>query len=169
MVSGHVAASDCERIRPGLVAQPANTASSLTFCLGGGWIWARSAATSTPRGWRAVAATAVAVGLGSAAYHGPGGHWSRIAHDASNVLLAATLAGTLTAAGSPPRPARQRLAGLGAVASLLIHHLSRTGGRLCCPDRVMQGHAAWHILGASALVAVAEAHRSADLVPDHHP
>jgi hypothetical protein len=158
MVPGHVAASDCERVRPGLVAQPANTASSLAFCVSGGWIWARSATTNTPQGWRAVAAAAVAVGLGSAAYHGPGGRWGRVVHDASNVLLGATVAGTLAAAGQPTRPALRYLSGLGAVAGLLVHRFSRTGRRLCRPDRALQGHAAWHLLAAASLVAAPEAH-----------
>ena len=33
MTVAHVAASDCERVRPGLIGQPANTVSSLAFLL----------------------------------------------------------------------------------------------------------------------------------------
>jgi hypothetical protein len=31
--------------------------------------------------------------------------------------------------------------------------LGRTGGPLCDPDSVLQGHAAWHLLSAAALAA----------------
>lgn len=90
-----VAASDCERCRPGLVAQPVNTASSLAYVVAGAAM-ARDA-RRRPRRRRSEAAVGwatVAAGLGSVAYHGPGGRLGRRAHDAS---LLATL-GLLTVA-----------------------------------------------------------------------
>ena len=85
-----VAASDCERCRPSLVTQPANTASSLAYVAAGAAAVAEARRrrpgdrpASTAVGW-----SLVAVGVGSVAYHGPGGAVGRWAHDAS--LLAMT-------------------------------------------------------------------------------
>lgn len=84
-----IAASDCERCRPGLVAQPVNTASSLAYVAAGAAM-VRDA-RRRPRRRRSEVAlgwATVAVGLGSVAYHGPGGRLGHRAHDAS---LLATL------------------------------------------------------------------------------
>ncbi|MBX3286943.1 MAG: hypothetical protein KF703_16465 [Actinobacteria bacterium] len=81
-----IAASDCERCRPGLVAQPVNAASSLAY-VGVGGALARRAGRGR-RSERALAWATVAVGLGSVAYHGPGGRLGQRTHDAS---LLATL------------------------------------------------------------------------------
>ena len=154
----HVAASDCERIGAGLVAQPANTLSSLAYCIVGGWIWKRSAAAPDPRPWRLLGATSVFVGLGSAAYHGPGGPVSHLAHDAGIVLL---LPAAALAVATEARPARRRFslaAALGLGAGIAVHGLSRTGGPLCRPDSLVQGHAVWHVLGAAALMGLAAAY-----------
>lgn len=92
----HVAASDCERCRSGPVAQPVNTASSLAYVAAGLVVLRGEAAATghrrgpTPRsalGWAAVAA-----GLGSVAYHGPGTALGRYVHDASLLALLATMA-----------------------------------------------------------------------------
>lgn len=94
----HVAASDCERCRPGLVAQPVNAASSLAFVAAGSAMVAaadRSASDPGPgRAEVAVGWAAVAAGLGSVAYHGPGTAFGRYLHDAS---LLALLAGVVVA------------------------------------------------------------------------
>jgi hypothetical protein len=53
----------------------------------------------------------------------------------------------------------RRAAGPAAVAAgafvlgAVINSLSRTGGPLCRPKSVLQGHAAWHVLSAAALAA----------------
>ena len=47
------------------------------------------------------------------------------------------------------RPAALAFALLGA--GVLVSVLSRTDGQLCDPDSLLQGHAVWHVLGASAL------------------
>lgn len=85
---GHVAAADCERCRDGVVAQPVNTVSSLAFCVAGGELVRRSAGrrAETALGWSAVAA-----GLGSVAYHGPGTRAGQVLHDASLITMLATL------------------------------------------------------------------------------
>ncbi|HMS89416.1 MAG TPA: hypothetical protein PKE56_13270 [Acidimicrobiales bacterium] len=87
----HVAASDCERCRPGLVAQPVNAMSSLAFVATGialvaGADRAVGSSADAAVGWAAVAA-----GLGSVAYHGPGTSAGRYVHDATLVGLLATV------------------------------------------------------------------------------
>lgn len=73
-------AADCERIRGGRVGQPANATSAAWLALSGAWI-----------AWRhrhhehalLVGAVVAAAGVGSVAYHGPGGRLSGWAHDAT--------------------------------------------------------------------------------------
>lgn len=50
-------------------------------------------------------------------------------------------------------PARLRWVLLGAVAAAVINVAGRTGGPLCDPESLLQGHAAWHIATAVALGA----------------
>lgn len=144
----HVAASDCERIRPGLIGQPANTASSLAFVVAAVPI-ARRARDSRSAAWAGVAAAAAFEGLGSVAYHGPGGRLAKGVHDAGLVALVATT--VVARLGEQPRQVRPRAAVLGAVA-FALHALSRTGGPLCSCNSRLQGHAAFHVLAASVLV-----------------
>jgi hypothetical protein len=111
----HVAASDCERCRPGLVAQPVNAASSLAFVVAGAAMVAgadrvggaggsgsgpRSGSPEAAVGWAAVAA-----GLGSVAYHGPGTAVGRYLHDASLLaLLASVVVADVVRHGGRPAP-----------------------------------------------------------------
>ena len=83
--------SDCEQIGQGLLAQPANTLSSLAYVLAGVLLLRRSLAGRTgARTMPMVYAVAViGVGIGSAAFHGPMPAWGRFAHDLS---IAAVLA-----------------------------------------------------------------------------
>ena len=147
----HVAASDCERIRAGLVGQPANTVTSLAFVVAAVPI-ARRARDTRSLAWAGVAASAALEGIGSVAYHGPGGRMAKAVHDAGLVALATTL--VVARVTDRPVRLRPRAAGLGAAAALL-HTLSRTGGPLCSCDSRLQGHAAFHLLAAAALVAAA--------------
>ena len=114
----HVAASDCERCRHGVVAQPANAASSLAYVGAGGVILQRN--RDAPRrsevvlGWSAIAA-----GLGSVAYHGPGTTLGRFAHDAGliSMLAMVVVADTeLTTDRTAPGPL---LAAVPAIAAAL--------------------------------------------------
>jgi hypothetical protein len=148
----HVATSDCERIRPGLIGQPANALSSLAFVAAAVPIARRSRGAN--RAWAGVAAAAAFEGLGSVAYHGPGGRLSKAVHDAGLVALAVTL----TAARATERPRRVRPAALAlGAAAVTLHALSRTGGPLCSCDSRLQGHALFHLLAAAALVAAGPA------------
>ena len=145
----HVAASDCERIRPGFIGQPANAASSLAFVAAAVPIW--RGATGRRAAWRWVAAALAFEGAGSVAYHGPGGRASKFVHDAG--LLGLALAFARVARDDPaslrPRPAPVALAAM----ALLLHSLSRTGGPLCSCNSRLQGHAVFHVLAATAIAA----------------
>ncbi len=149
LAASHVACGDCERIRPGLVAQPANTLSSLAYIVAG-MIIARRAHRDGGRFKRhrlAVAVAAVATGAGSVAYHGPGGRCSKRLHDGALVALGLAVAARKRA-GQALSPAAS---GVVAAASV-IHAASRTGRPLCNPNSRFQGHALWHLATAIALV-----------------
>lgn len=149
----HVAASDCEAIRPGRIGQPANTLSSLAFVAAAVPI-ARAAHHRGRPAWWAVAVAAAAEGVGSVAYHGPGGRHAKRLHDAGLVALVATLAVALASEGTPVHR-RPRTAALSA-AAITLHRLSRTGGPLCSCRSPLQGHAVFHVLAAAAIAAAAE-------------
>ena len=81
--------ADCERLADGLLTQPVNALSSLAFVLVGIGLIARTPAHKVdyrPRA-RALATALVLVGLGSVAFHGPGGTWADWVHDASITAL----------------------------------------------------------------------------------
>lgn len=148
----HAATSDCERVRPGLIGQPANTVSSLAFVAAAVPVW--RASREPGRGaWAGVAAALAVEGLGSVGYHGPGGHRSKLVHDAGLLALTGAL-GAACATDRAVRPLRPLPLGLG-VAAAALHALSRTGGPLCGCDRRVQGHAVFHVLAAAAVVSAA--------------
>lgn len=78
-------AADCEAIGAGLLAQPVNALTSLAYIAAGVRLLLRSGGLPRSVRWRprAYGAALIAVGVGSFAYHGPGGELSRVAHDAS--------------------------------------------------------------------------------------
>ncbi len=86
-MSGHVAVGDCERCRPGPVAQPINTVSSLAFVAAGVPL-----VRGRRRAVRAVGWAAVATGAGSVLFHGPGGTVGKYLHDASLITLLGLMA-----------------------------------------------------------------------------
>jgi hypothetical protein len=176
----HPAAGDCEQLRPGLLAQPVNAASSLAYVAAGAWLWRRSPAADA----RAFAALVAANGVGGVAFHGPGdrashwlhdtalvgtlaamavGHpgWTAAATTAAGVGLAvrptatnaASVVGTVLVAGAEARRGRRPAARTGALllAAAAVNVLTRTGGRCCRPASPWQGHALWHVLTAVAL------------------
>jgi hypothetical protein len=194
--------SDCEEIRPGLVAQPVNALSSLAYVVGGVWVATRGVRAERPA---AVAFGGLlgAVGVGSVLYHGPCPPGAQQAHDASlaaalgvvvlhntaaiggrhHLVRGAAQAGAAIAAALPVLPNGRftnhvaTVLGIAAVTtealSVRRHHprgpaaaaagtlalgalvnvLSRTGGPLCRPNSLLQGHAAWHVLSAISLAA----------------
>jgi hypothetical protein len=196
-------ASDCEEIRPGLIAQPANAVSSLSYVAAGGWVARRGLQAGRPAAM-AFGALLAAVGVGSVLYHGPCPPGAQQAHDTSlaatlglvvlhnsiavmglerdvpdllqigaavgaavpvlprgrhtNSLVALLGAAAVTTevisvrAGSHgPRPAAA--AGVGLALGAAVLALSRTGGPLCRPKSLLQGHALWHLLSATSLAA----------------
>jgi hypothetical protein len=78
---------DCERLVDGFLAQPVNAVSSLAFVLVGTavMVWRRGGRQAV-LGW-IFGLVLVLVGLGSLAFHGPGGTIAGWAHDASITAL----------------------------------------------------------------------------------
>jgi hypothetical protein len=112
----HVAAGDCERCRTGLIAQPVDTVSSLAFVVAGIPLVRGRRPITRALGWAAVAA-----GLGSVAYHGPGTAAGRYVHDASLIALLGLMAlddGGRAAGRTPPPVALAVLPVLAAVGAL---------------------------------------------------
>jgi len=166
---GHLAWSDCERVRPGFIAQPVNTWSSLAYCVAGAWIIARGPIASRVPS-PVLGGMAVVAGVGSVAYHGPGGLPAHVAHDAGAYGLGATMAATaVTARRWPHRPVLAAAAVVTAVAGVAVHHRSRTDRPWCRPDARLQGHAAWHVLGAIGTLLLAESLRVPAPVPAPDP
>src|SRR5688500_20040889 len=98
-VVGVMGGADCEGLRPGILAQPANALSSLAFVAVGIWLLWRGRPADGGRLARLAGAGAfVAGGLGSPAYHGPQPDWADLAPDGSiawvgGVLVAAAPGG----------------------------------------------------------------------------
>lgn len=145
MTEVHAACGDCEAIRPGLVGQPVNTATSLAYVAGAiAVVQGRGA-----RRWWWVAAL-TGLGLGSIGYHGPGTRAGKLAHDAS-LPFALAVAGVGT---RRPNRGRRGAGLLGAVAGA-IWFVSRTESPLCRPQSRWQWHGAWHVLSAVAITTLA--------------
>ena len=73
-----LAVVDCEQLRGDLLAQPANSVSSLAFVAAGLWILRRAPRRIADIDAIIFGLAAVAVGVGSAAFHGFAGapaHW----------------------------------------------------------------------------------------------
>lgn len=88
----HVAAADCEQCRTGFIAQPANTISSAAFiAVGAAMLRRERRRTTMSRSERTLGWAAIAAGVGSVAYHGPGTAAGRYVHDAGLLAMLATL------------------------------------------------------------------------------
>jgi hypothetical protein len=172
-------AGDCERLHDGLIAQPVNTVSALAYVAVGAWLVGRglrSGAAGRPSPGRpATVAFGVAVaaaGLGSVDYHGPGSPAARFLHDGGLYAVVGLVAwhevarrvgrarrgraelpwSELPWAQWAPRRRTAYLAALGAAgAGSACWWAGRTASPWCDPDSLLQGHAAWHLLGATAL------------------
>lgn len=99
-------ASDCERHRSGALGQPMNTLSAAAFIAGGALIARRGG----PRD-RVLGGAVAATGLGTAAYHGPGGRFAVWAHDATllTVLVFVALENLAALEVGSPQRARWRV------------------------------------------------------------
>jgi hypothetical protein len=127
------------------LGQPANTLSSLAYVVAGVYVLRRGG----PRA-PALALALAAVGVGSFLYHGPMPPGAELVHDGSIVALAAVVPITWR-----HRPWRRpsALALVAGTTAVAVYVLTRTGAPLCRPGSLLQGHAAWHILTATALAS----------------
>lgn len=105
-------ASDCERLRDGLIAQPVNSISSLAYVVAGVWVLRQIRHVEPPRRPLAAAygVALVGLGVGSAGFHGPGTAPARWLHDLSLADLALVIA-VFNAALALGVPARRVLPG----------------------------------------------------------
>jgi hypothetical protein len=139
MVVAALGGADCERIRSGWLAQPANAVSSLIFVAVGLWLLGRA---------RMLPGLAMAaVGVSSFAYHGPQPGWAHLAHNAAIGALALVL----LVSAIPALLAVWKAATVWTVVALGAYWAGRTGSQFCRPDAVWQPHAAWHALSAVGL------------------
>jgi hypothetical protein len=153
-----MASGDCELVRGGWLAQPANALSSTAFVFVGAWLaWTARRPGVHRAALVAGAVGLTAVGLGSIAYHGPQPGWAPLAHDGAIGVLAVAGIGLFGAAlaqgrakSAGPLTAWKQAAGWMAVA-LVAFVTGRTGSPLCDPTSPWQPHAVWHLLSAVAL------------------
>ena len=147
---------DCELLHDGWPAQPINTLSAAAFLAVGVWLWWG--------GRRLPALLAAAVGIGSMWFHASPGNAATWAHDVT--LYALALAGMIEAGRLVAGRRRPVLASMIFASGLIVWFLSRTGGPLCDPHSVIQGHAVWHAASAAAVGILFRTDRSA--VTDDH-
>jgi hypothetical protein len=148
--------SDCEQIRSGWLAQPANASSSLVYVAVGIWLLWRSRAPDVRRAPLVSSGAAlVAVGVGSFAFHGPQPGWAHVAHDGSALLLTLLLIADhislLVRARMAVVLAAWKAAAPWMVLALAAYWAGRTASPLCSPSALWQPHAAWHALSAVGL------------------
>lgn len=151
-----MAGSDCEQLRSGWLAQPANTVSCAAFLAVACWLLVRAGTSGDHRGVLLSGAGALAaVGVGSIVYHGPQPEWADPVHSGSVIGLAALLIcqTVLRLAGRSRRVvvAAWRAGGGWLAAGLIAYVLGRTGSPWCRPDTLWQPHAVWHVFIAVGL------------------
>lgn len=156
--------ADCEGLRAGWLAQPANAVSSLAYvAAGAGALWRHQRAGGG--GWASLAGAGglIAVGIGSVAYHGPQPAWADLAHDGAIAWLMLALAGHALRLLRQPMAGRRGLGSLAAawrpaavwlVPASAAYLAGRTGSSFCDPASLWQPHAAWHTLSAAGLALV---------------
>ena len=121
VASGRVlATSDCEHCRAGAISQPANAASSFAY-VAAGLPLVRQARANPASDRGLVGWAAVAAGLGSVAYHGPGGVAGRWFHDAGLIALLGASAVTTLAEATERRVTPVQVAAVAAVAAVGAH------------------------------------------------
>jgi hypothetical protein len=100
-----------------------------------------------------------AAGVGSVDYHGPGSPAARLLHDGGLYAVVGFVAWQEVARRvgrarlAPDRRIAYRVALAAAAAGAACWWVGRTASPWCDPDSLLQGHAAWHLLGAAALAA----------------
>jgi fucose 4-O-acetylase-like acetyltransferase len=174
------AAADCELIGDGFLGQPVNAISSLTFVLVGlllmrrrpvlGWAgiavgfgsflfhgpmpgwgkWAHDVSLALVAVAIAFEARPRVVAVITGAVAAVFAIWPGVA-EAVTAILAIEAAAIVFARRSQIRTGPGVAAALMLVAGAVIAALSRSGGPLCDPDTIVQGHGVWHLLAAGAL------------------
>lgn len=87
-MTGWYAAGDCERLRSGLIGQPANAVSAVAFLAAAGWLLVQvRRRPAAPRRYQWFAAVVAANGVGSGLYHGPGWPGSGWCHDVAAIAV----------------------------------------------------------------------------------
>jgi hypothetical protein len=171
-------AGDCERLQDGLIAQPVNTASALAYVAVGAWLVGRGLGHGGPRpvaegsgeprrgasvGLVGFGLAVAVAGIGSVDYHGPGSPAAGLLHDGGLYAVVGFVAWREVArrVGRARLGPRARVAYRAALALAAAGAagwwVGRTGSPWCDPDSLLQGHAAWHLLGAAALACWAVA------------
>jgi hypothetical protein len=152
--------SDCEHIRDGKLAQPANAVSSLAYAVASLAVIRRLA--EQPRTLRlllaAESAALLAASAGSVEYHGMQHKHAQRWHDVS-MALALVTTGLVVAYGAWRRDvcrAGMRRLLLLAVSAAAAYGAGRSGSPLCRPDSILQPHAVWHVLSAMTSAAAAD-------------
>lgn len=151
-----MAGADCEQLRSGWLAQPANTVSCAGFVAVACWLAYRAGPGGDRRPLLVSGAVAIAaVGAGSFAYHGPQPGWAGPLHRWSVIGLAFVMAAqtiALLAGGSGQTIlAAWKAAGGWLAVGLVAYVLGRTGSPICRPETLLQLHGAWHVLVAVGL------------------
>lgn len=121
-VPAAVATGDCELIRTGLLAQPANTLSSLALVAAGLWLMGRAARAADPgRRWVGlVGAATTTAGVGSALLHGSMWSGARLVHDLGLVSVPLAFLAAGLAVLATDRPAAVTGSGLWAGTAGLL-------------------------------------------------
>lgn len=84
--------------------------------------------------------------------------WPVVSTVAQSVVAAAAVGLTLLRAWRRPALRRPVLTGVALLAvGAVVGRLSRAGGPLCDPGSLLQGHAVWHVLAATALAVLTPA------------
>ncbi|MCH9817268.1 MAG: hypothetical protein K0U64_12610 [Actinomycetia bacterium] len=151
--------ADCERITTGLLAQPINAASSLSYLLvaTGLLLWgARTRRLSVGLLW--YSALLALVGIGSVDYHGFGSPIAQWLHDIPILALLALAVLTPIVRWRRAEPVCPgagagllTLIGAGFTVGLVTFALGGTGSPWCQPDDLVQYHAFWHMITAASL------------------
>jgi hypothetical protein len=150
-------ASDCERIRDGLLEQPVNTLSGVAYLAVGVWIVLRFHRPLA----RVFGLFVVFVGIGSIGFHGWDDPGVNFVHDLAFPGALVFIAGfefvhSRVTGGrfAIERRAAGYLVGVAAFAvGLTVRLLGQTDGPLCAPGSALQWHAVWHVATAVALGA----------------
>jgi hypothetical protein len=167
--SSALGAGDCEAWRAGALGQPTNALTSLGLVGAGAWVAGRARRSPAGSRWRPTAygALLALTGVGSVAYHGPGGRTSHRLHDASlYALVTTTVTAELAArvdrrriprpAGATPTGRSRTVVAAGLVTAPLAYLLGRTSSPVCRPTSCWQWHGVWHLLVAVTAAAWAE-------------